>query len=41
MEYEQLDFEVEVVDTNDPLTLLLRQEAEALGYDDVEAYLAS
>lgn len=42
MEYEQLDFDVEDVDNNDPLTLLLRQEAEEAGYDDdVEAYLAS
>lgn len=41
MEYTQLDFEVEEVEANDPLTLLLRQEAEEAGYDDVEAYLAS
>lgn len=41
MEYEQLDFDVEEVDANDPLLLLLRQEAEEAGYDDVETYLAS
>lgn len=41
MEYEQLDFDVEEVEANDPLTLLLRQEAADAGYDDVEAYLAS
>lgn len=41
MEYEQLDFEIEDVEANDPLTLLLRQEAEESGYDDVDAYLAS
>ena len=41
MEYEQLDFDIEVTDANDPLTILLRQEAEEAGYDDVEAYLAS
>ena len=41
MEYEQLDFEIEDVEANDPLTLLLRQEAADAGYDDIDAYLAS